>query len=258
MAEGQLSSVRNAARVLKAFTSRDRVFGVTEMAHKLHLSKSTVHRLLATLTAEHLIEQNPDTGKYHLGLAVYDLAAAASAGFDLGEAVIPPMTVLRDRTSETVQVAVLDGREVVYVQRLDGTHTLKFFLKLGRRNWVHCTSTGKVLLAYLPRPDLERTLDGWQLPALTAFTITDPELLKKELAEIRDLGFGQNRSESEVGTMSIGAPIRDASSKVVAAMSVAGPVTRLDAGIHSVTYSVLEAAAVASRRLGYRARGAGP
>jgi DNA-binding IclR family transcriptional regulator len=241
--------------VLKAFSTRDRIYGVTELAQKLNLSKSTMHRLLATLTAEHLIEQNPETGKYHLGLAIYDLAAAASAGFDLIEAVIPPMTVLRDRTGETVQVSVLDGREVVYVQRLDSTHTLRFFLKLGRRNWVHCTSTGKVLLAALPRPDLDRLLDGWDLPAVTPYTITDPELLKKELAEIRDLGFGQNRNEADIGTMSIGAPIRDAGGRAVAAISVAGPVVRVDANIHGVTYSVIEAAAVASRRLGFRGRG---
>jgi DNA-binding IclR family transcriptional regulator len=165
------------------------------------------------------------------------------------------MAVLRDRTGETVQVSVLDGLEVVYVQRLDSTHTLRFFLNLGRRNWVHCTSSGKVLLAALPRADLDKLINGWDLPAVTPYTITDPELLKKELAEVRELGFGRNRNEAEVGTMSVGAPIRDAGAKVVAAISVAGPIPRVDANIHGVTYSVMEAAAVASRRLGYRGRG---
>ncbi|MGH9246505.1 MAG: IclR family transcriptional regulator [Acidimicrobiales bacterium] len=248
---GGLSSVRNAARVLKAFTSKHRVFGVTELAHHLGLSTSSVHRLLTTLESEHLIERDPHTGKYQLGLAVYDLAAAMSAGYDLSEALLPPMTVLRNRTGETVQVAVLDGRQVVYVERLDSPHTLRLFLEVGRRNWAHCSSTGKVLLAFLPKEKLDRVLAGWDMPAITPYTIVDPELLRKELAEVRDLGYAANLSESEVGVTSVAAPIRDGTGHVIAAMSVAGPATRMDPELNLLRYAVMEAAAVASRRLGH-------
>lgn len=251
---GSLSSVRNAARVLKAFTSSHRTYGVSELARRLGLSTSTVHRLLTTLESEHLIEQDEATGKYRLGLAIYDLTAAVAPGYDLSEALLPPMTILRNRTGETVQVAVLDGRQVVYIERLDSPHTLRFFTeKLGRRNWAHCTSTGKVLLSHLPRPELDRLLDGWDLPVLTPVTITDPELLKKELDQVRDLGYAQNSGESEMDTVSIGAPIRDASGRVIAAMSVAGQAARMQLEISALRFGVMEAAAVASRRLGYQA-----
>ncbi|MGQ0848402.1 MAG: IclR family transcriptional regulator [Actinomycetota bacterium] len=250
-----LSSVRNAVRVLKAFTGARRYFGVSELARHLGLSSSTVHRLLTTLESEHLIEQDEATGKYGLGLAVFDIAAAAAPGYDLSNALLAPMTILRNRTGETVHVAVLDGRQVVYIERLDSPHTLRYFLEqIGRRNWAHCTSTGKVLLSYLPETVLDRLLDGWELPALTPHTITDRELLKKELAEARDLGYAQNNGESEPETMSIGAPIRDSAGRVIAAMSVAGPAGRMFPEARALRFAVLEAAGAASRRLGYQPR----
>ncbi|HUP16102.1 MAG TPA: IclR family transcriptional regulator [Acidimicrobiia bacterium] len=251
---GGLSSVRNAARVLKAFTSNHRLYGVSELARRLELSTSSVHRLLTTLESEHLIEQDEATGKYRLGLAIFDLTAAVAPGYDLSDALLPPMTVLRNRTGDTVQVAVLDGRQVVYIERLDSPHTLRMFLGVGRRNWAHCTSTGKVLLAHLPGTELEMLLEGWDLPVITGQTITDVELLKKELAQVKDLGYAQNNGESEADTLSVGAPIRDATGRVIAAMSVAGPRARMDAEIAALRFAVMEAAGAASMRLGHHSR----
>lgn len=256
MAEARLSSVRNAVRVLRAFSSRHKSWGVSDLARELDLSTSTTHRLLATLVDEHLVEKDAETGKYQLGLAVYDLVAARSAGYDLSEAVLPPMTLLRQRTGETVQVAVLDGREVVYVERLESPNTLRLFLDVGRRNWAHATGTGKVLLAHLHRLDLDRVLDGWEMAQITAHTFTDHDLLRKELTSIRDQGYAHNQEESELGVLSVGAPIRDAAGDVVAAMSVAGPSQRMSPHMQAITYGVMEAAAVASRRLGHRPGGA--
>ena len=254
MAES-LGSVRNAVRVLKAFSSRRRDYGVTELARTLGLTTSTVHRLLRTLAAEHLVEQDPETGRYRLGLAVYDLVAASSAGYDLSEAVLPPMTVLRNRVGETTQLAVLDGREVVYVERLQSMHSLRMFLDVGRRNWAHATSTGKVLLAHLDPAALDRTLDGWVLPSRTVHTVTDPAVLRRQLAQIRHQGWAHNVNESELGATSIGAPVRDVTGQVVAALSVVGPSGRMDEDLTAIRHAVVEAAAVASRRLGHRGRG---
>lgn len=248
-----LSSVRNAVRVLKAFSSRQREYGVSELARALDLSTSSVHRLLRTLQSEHLVEQDRETGRYRLGLAVFDLVAATSMGYDLSEAVLPPMTVLRNRTGETTQLAVLDGREVVYVERLQSLHSLRMFLDVGRRNSAHSTSTGKVLLAHLEPAILAQTLQGWELPALTPHTVTDPQLLRKELSEIRHQGWAHNVDESEIGATSVGAPVRDVTGQVVAALSVAGPTGRMADSLTEITRAVVEACAVASRRLGHRA-----
>ncbi|HDH02630.1 MAG TPA: IclR family transcriptional regulator [Actinobacteria bacterium] len=251
----RLSSVANAARVLKAFNSRNREYGVSELARKLGMSTSTVHRLLSTLTSEHLIEQDPDSSKYRLGLAIYDLVAAVTAGFDLSHAVLQPMAVLRNQAGGTVHVAVLDGREVVYVERLDSPHTLRLFLEVGRRNWAHCTCTGKVLLAHLSPAELNQILDGWELHLVSPKTITDHQDLRKVLGEVKDTGFAMNDGESETGVLSVGAPIRDHSQNVVAAMSVVGPADRMNENLRATTFAVMEAAAAASRRLGYSKEG---
>lgn len=247
-----LSSVTNAARLLKQFSAKEREFGVSELARRLGLGKSTVHRLLVTLAEQHLVEQDELTGKYRLGLAIYDLGAAVATGLDLHEAVMPSMEQLRAATGETVQVAVLDGREVVYIERLDSPNTLRLFLEVGRRNWAHCTGTGKLLLAYLSPYELDQILDGWELPAITSLSITEHDALRKELAMVRVNGYAHNLGESEPGVLSVSGPIRDITGRVRAAISVAGPQQRMEPMLDKITLAVMEMAAVASRRLGWR------
>lgn len=251
-AKPTLSSVSNAIRVLKSFSSTQREWGVSDLARHLELSKSTVHRLLTTLTEEGMLDQDFDTGRYRLGLAMFDLAAAVPTQLDLHEAVQPPMADLRNRTGETVQVAVLDGRHVVYVERMDSPHTLRMFLEIGRRNSAHCSGTGKALLAFIPRQHLDRLLDGWKLDPRTEHSITSVRKLRKELDASRARGYAENRHESEVGVVSVAAPIRDASGTTIAAMSVAGPAERMDPVNLELAHLTMQAAALASRRLGYR------
>lgn len=245
-----LSSVANAARMLKQFSTSRSDLGVTELAERLGLGKSTVHRLLTTLAEERFIEQDPRSGRYHLGLAAFELGAAASSPTDLHQAVLMPMSVLRVRTGETVQTAVLDGRQVVYVERLESPNTLRMFLEVGTRNDAHSTGTGKCLLAYLDEPQLDRLLQGWELKAKTPHTITDHGELRRALKQIRARGWAENRHESEVGAISVAAPVRDRAKRVVAALSVAGPAERMDARFLEITQAVVEAATTASRRVG--------
>jgi len=251
MAE-KLSSVRNAARILKQFSARNREYGVSELSRKLELSKSSTHRLLSTLAAEGLLSQDPTTGKYRLGLAMYDLGSAVGSRLDLHEAVIPPMEILRNRTGETVHVAVLDRREVVYVERLDSPHGLRLFLEVGRRNAAHSTATGKCLLAHLPSVELDALLDGWKLEKKTEHTVTSIKVLREQLREVRRRGYAENRGESELGVLSIAGPIRGPLDRVVASISVAGPTERMDKDLHKVIQAVSEAAAQSSRQLGLR------
>ena len=247
-----LSSVRNAARALKEFSSERPELGVSELSRRLDLGKSTAHRLLTTLTEEHLLVKNPDTGRYRLGLAMYDLGNTAVTGLNLHAALTPPMNWLQDVTGGTVHAGVLDLREVIYIERLDSPHMLRLFIEVGRRQPAHSTSTGKCLLAHLDDTTLDRILDGWKMESKTAHTITDTTALRSQLAEIRRLGYACNLEESELGVISVSAPIRDRSRTVVAAVSVAGPKSRLEPEMLALTQSVLEASAVVSHQLGYR------
>ena len=252
MSRNRLSSVAKAARLLKLFTTKHPSWGVSELARATSQSTSTVHRLVATLTDEGLLEQSAETGRYRLGLALFDMAAAVPTHRSLHEAVMMPMTELRHRSGETVQVGVLDGRQVVYVERLDSPNTLRFFVELGRRNHAHCTGSGKVLLAHLPLARRTELLRGWELPELTSHTITSTDDLARQLTTIRRQGYAENRHESEIGVCSIAAPIRDESGVCVAAMSVAGPIERIDGQRDALVDAVMYFARLASRQLGHQ------
>lgn len=246
-----MGSVANAARILKSFTTQNPHWGVSELARHLDLSTSTAHRLLSTLADEQVLEQDPATGRYRLGLSIFDLAAAMPTQRTLHEAVLVSMTELRSRTGETVQVGVLDGRQVVYVERLDSPNTLRVFSELGRRAPIHSTSSGKALVAFAPRHQREQILDGLDLPQLTDATITDLMAFRRELADTRQRGYSENRQESEPGVVSIAAPIRNDTGSVVASLSVAGPKERMDP--HRIAYAeaVQAFARTVSRQMGW-------
>ena len=248
-----LSSVRNAARLLKEFSRGSREIGVTELSRRLGIGKSTAHRLLNTLTEERLLEQDPLTGAYRLGLAMYELGNSVSMHTDLHDACIPVLDQLRNATRETVQVAVLDGREVVYVERRESPQTLRLFGRVGHRNGAHVTSTGKLLLAYLPPERLDATLDGWDLERRTPASITDPIVLRAQLHDIRARGWAENVNEVEMGVASVATPIRNGIGDVVAALSVAGPVQRINVeNLRRFVKPCHEASLAISRRLGFR------
>lgn len=251
-----LGSVRNAARVLRAFSQADQELGVTELARRLDLGKSTTHRLVRTLEAERLLEQNRRTGKYRLGLALYELGSTVTEHVDLHQAALPVLTTLRHQTGEMVHVAVLDGVEVVYVERLESHHMLPVFRRIGHRLPAHWTSSGKVLLAALPREEQERRLRGAQLDPHTRNTITDVSSLLGQLDEVRRRGWASNIEEGEVGVVSVGAPLRGDDGSVIASVTVVGSTDRITAEtMGRYRTAVVEAAAVISRRLGYRGRG---
>jgi IclR family KDG regulon transcriptional repressor len=248
-----LSSVGNAARLLKEFRRTDGDLGVTELSRRLGIGKSTAHRLASTLAEEGLLERDPDTGTYRLGLIIFELGAAVASHRDLHTASLPALEKLRNLTGETVQIAVLDGREVVYVERRDSQHSVRLFTKVGHRNFAHCTSNGKVLLAWQSDDQLAELLTGWRLPRRTPYTITEHSALRTELRKVRRQGFAENINESELGTASVAAPIRNSMGEVVASISVAGPVQRLDGdSLQRFARPVVESGVAISRRLGFR------
>lgn len=247
-----LGSVRTAARALKEFTAADVELGVTEIARRIGTSKSTAHRVLATLAAERLLEQNPYTGRYRPALALYEIGTTVTEHVDLHRAALPVLTTLRHRTGELVHVAVLDGLEVVYVERLESHHMMPIFRRVGHRLPAHVTSSGKSLLAALPREELLRRLEGVQLEARTPRTITDVGELLAELDVVARRGWASNREENALGVVSVGAPIRGADGTVIAALSVVGALPRMRGStLTQCAQLVVEAASVISSRLGH-------
>jgi IclR family transcriptional regulator, KDG regulon repressor len=252
MSDAVLSTVRNAARLLKEFRSREASIGVSELARRLGLGKSGVHRLLTTLVTEGLVERDPQTGGYRLGIVMFELGEAVKVHLDLHAAAGPILAHLREQIGESSQVGVLDGVEVVYVDRLESAHSLRLFTETGRRVPAHCTSSGKVLLAHRPEPEREAFLARGPFPRLTPHTIVEPSVLRDELLTVRARGWAEAVDEREIGVASLAAPIRDVHGEVVAAISIGAPVARFGAAPRRRhAPALVEAGEAISRRLGW-------
>lgn len=252
MTDATLSTVRNSARLLKAFLHTGGPAGVSELARRLGLGKSTVHRLLTTLVAEGLVEQDQRTGGYRLGLIMFELGEAVAVHQELHAAAGPVLAHLREQTGESSQVGILDGHEVVYVDRLESAYSLRLFTETGRRVPAHATSSGKVLLAHLPEPDREKVLTAAPLPRFTTHTLVDPDVLRAALVAVREQGWAEAVNEREIGVASVAAPIRDAYGEVVAAVSIGAPIARFrSAPPGRLAAALVEAGEAVSRRLGW-------
>jgi DNA-binding IclR family transcriptional regulator len=247
-----LRSVNNALSILEAFTVDRSDVGVTELARTLGLGKSTVHRLLASLAARGYVRKDPQTDRYRLGLKVVEVGALAVTQLTIREVTGPLLRRLVAATRETVHLGVLEGGEVVYVDKIESQQTLQMYSRIGRRGPLHCTALGKALLAFEPEEVVERYVRR-RHRAYTPATITDAEALRRELGRVRASGVALDDEEFEVGLKCIAAPVRDHGGLVVASLGIAGPAVRLPAErMAALADTVRAAAADASRALGYR------
>jgi len=249
-----LQSVTRAMLALELIAEAGEL-GVTELGRRLGVHKATASRLVATLAERGLVERDPLSEKYRLGFGLIRLAGAAMAGLDLVRAAHPIVEDLADRTRETVNLGVLSGGAVVYVDQVSGTRAIVSVSWVGRRTPLHCTSNGKVLLAHLPEPERDRLLTE-PLERATPATIVDRDTLETQLREIRARGYAQTLEELEEGLNAVAAPVRQADGQVIAALSVSGPAFRMrPVDLPRLGKLTVEAADAISRRLGFIERG---
>ncbi len=241
-----------AIKVLDCFSPKDTELGVTEISRKLGLHKSTTHRLLEALKSYGFIAQDAENEKYHLGLKLFELGSRAVARLDIRERARPVLEQLVAETGETAHLCVLDQGEVLYLEKVESQQTLRIPSRIGQKNPAHCTAVGKALLACLPEEELESLIRLKGLKRYTKNTIIIPGELKRELAAVRNRGFSVDNEEIEEGLKCIGAPVRDYTGKVVAAISIAGPAFRMTENkVESLARSVATAARTLSERMGY-------
>jgi DNA-binding IclR family transcriptional regulator len=246
------SSVATALRLLKAFAPRERVAGVSDLARRLGIAKSTAHRLLHLLVAEGFARRTAD-GRYALGFALWELGTRMIAGLDLRQVAHPTLEWLRNRTQEAVHLAVLDRTEVVYIDRFESPATLQLFRRVGYRMPAYATSSGKAILAFSPPEVVAAVLSGG-LKRLAPRTITSKKALLAEFERIRARGYVTTFDESEIGVKSVGAPVLGQDGQPVGAISVAGPSMRFPrARIPAIARLVRQAATEISSNMGYSA-----
>lgn len=244
-------SIRRAVALLNAFTDERPLQRLSDLARATRLHKTTIHRLLGTLESEGLVARAADGEAYRLGPHLIVLGNRAARANDLHSASRPQMERLAQQSQETVTLEVLAGTEVLILDEVLGGHLLGATPSLGTRWPAYATSTGKLLLAYLPSEELEHHLPG-QLRPLTPHTVTEREALGRELETIRQQGYATNLEELELGFVAVSAPIRSGRGEVIAALSVGGPAVRLGADrLPRAIEQVRRAAAAVSASLGF-------
>lgn len=250
--EGRLSSVTSAIRVLKTFSETEVEIGISTLAKQLGLAKSTVHRLVTTLTAEGLLEQNPENGRYRLGLGLFALGALVRRRMDISTQALPYLHELREITGETVHLATLEQNNIIYLFNLESHQAIRMRSYVGARKPAFCTSEGRVLLAF-QNPEIMSRAVKEGLEPRTPHTHTDPATLRAMLEQVRRDNYAQDDEESEVGMRGLAAPVRDHSGQVIAAIGIAGPTQRLTKkALRNFVAPVIQTADAVSARLGYQ------
>lgn len=210
--------------------------------------------MLATLASEGFVIKDEKTNAYRLGLAVLTLGGIVTNNLEIHKEAAPVLHKLVNVTGETAHLAILDGLDTIYIHKEECNHPVRILTHLGRRNPAYCTSSGKVLLAFHEGNIVEKVIDNGLIRHMRN-TITDPDMLRKELEMVRKQGYAVSTEELTEGTRSVAAPIRDYTGNVVCAITVVGPVQRMtDDKIKKIAKHVMEAADEASERLGYDQR----
>lgn len=247
-----VESVRRALRVLGAFSLDRPEVGISEIGEELGMHKSTVHRLLATLEVEGFV-RSTDQGRYVLGWRVLELGAAVSAGGEIREKILDTLSHVVRSTGETAHLAVLDGGEVLYVEKVESERTLRMPSSVGRRLPAHVTALGKVLLSGLEESARLKLIYGRELAPLTDRSIVDPDELRKAVAQAGERGYAIDDQEIDDGLICIAAPVTEPGGEISAAISISGPVSRVEPNLDAFIEVVVEAAAELSRQLGPQA-----
>ena len=251
-------SLERGLAILSAFGSDRSTAGVSELSRELGLSRSTTHRYIATLTSLGYLQQDAESKRYRLGPRVLDLGFAAINSMDIREISVPHLQALSDATGFTVNLAILDGPDVVYIERCrtsrSGQRQIDLNLHVGSRLPAYCTGLGKALLAFLPEERFEEILDQEDLVARGPNTITGRVALRAEMERVRAMGLAVNNEELAYGLRSIAAPIRSSSGEVVAALNLAvhRSMVSIDDLIERYGPTVKRTAAAISEEIGHR------
>jgi DNA-binding IclR family transcriptional regulator len=217
-APGSPSVTSRVADILETFAGQRESLSLSEVARRTGLPLTTTHRLVGELVSRHFLERD-ESGRYQIGLRLWELASHAPRSVGLRESALPIMEDLYEATHENVQLAIIDGMDAVYVERIAGRDSVQVLTRPGLRLPVHATAVGLVLLAHAP-PQTQEEVLGSPLARYTRYTITDPRRLRRILAEVRQVGYAISDRQIQTISSSVAAPVRDSSGAVVAAISV--------------------------------------
>ncbi len=225
--EAAVQSVVRALTLLEALGGSGGEIGIADLSRRVGLHVSTTHRLLSTLIGRGYARQNPETDRYTLGARALHLGEAYLGQMDLRRLVRPILERLSRESGETANLVILDGREVLYLDKVESPRSLRIFSRIGHRAPLHCTAAGKVLLAYRTKAEADALVGRGPLEALTRNTITSMSQLRRDLEKVREQGYARDQEECEEATCCLAVPVRRADGGAEAALSISAPAVRL-------------------------------
>ncbi len=248
-------ALERALSILEVLAESRGGLSLSQLTARLGLPKSSTHCILLTLERRGYLRRHEGTGRYMFGFEVFGLANMALNGMELREEARPYLETLRDNTGLTVHMGILERNEAVLIEKIEPSGPLKLATWIGKRMPLHCTGVGQALVAYLP----EGEIDQWIRQGLLRYnenTIVSSRKFKEKLALVRKLGHSYDDEEETIGLRCLGAPIRNLTGKVIAAISVAGTVAQINLqNLPALVSQVKQTAASISQRLGYAPEG---
>lgn len=229
--ESRVRSVARAMAILKCFLKASRL-GITEISEMLGLSKGTVHLLVKALEDEGFLEQTGRSKKYRLGQVFYELGMGATGSNDLRSAARRHLQQLSGELSMPCYLAIEIGRKAVLIEKAEPVNPFMVVMQIGAILPYHTSSMGKILLAHMDAGERDQIIEAMEMPPLTPNTITNRDLLRKEIEVAAGQGFALDREETLPGVFCLAVPVKDGGGRVVAAMSLVAPSTALNESNH--------------------------
>lgn len=244
-------SVDRSLTILEFIVTQEKGFSLAKICEHLSIPKSTAYRILETLNERGYIKWNDSTEKYSVGLKLIELGIIGLSNNEIVEVTAPHLRHLSEMTGETCFLGVLNEGEVVYLYKIEGTNSIRTSAQLGERRLAHCTGLGKAMLSTLSMEEIEEIAYEKRLKKLTKNTITDLNLLHKELIEIRKVGYSFDNEENELGVSCLSVPLYNFTGSTVGAISCAGPTKQIRKNKDVIVKEISESGQYISRLLGF-------
>src|SRR6266852_3271950 len=248
------AAVERALTMLEAVAQESEGLSNAEISRKLNIPKSSASYILRTLETQGYLTRDAESGKYRVGLKILSLSRGALGGLDVRGVALPIMRRLMQQTGLTCHLAVLDGPEAVYIEKVEPPGFIRMDTWVGRRMRVHATSVGKALVAYIPQEQLEAIVAGRAMEKRTPKTITTLPRLLKELEKVRAHGYAVDDEENNLGARCVGAPVFNQDGTIEAALGLSGTTNQVNPHtMPRILEHLKDAARHVSMQLGYRA-----
>lgn len=244
-----IKSLNKALDVIECLSKKD-CLTFTEICKNANLPNGTANRIIKTLMNRNFIEKDKINKKYYLGEKIFILGFLLFKNCNFGQIVRPILKEISDNTSETVNASILFENSVVFIDTVEGAYSVKMAAKIGHKNYINVSAAGKALAAFQEKNKIDEILLNARFPKLTKNTINNKKEFKKELERVYQNGYAVDNEEEEIGLKCIAGPVFDSNNKVVGAISISGPNTRIDNNFEKFKEEINKGCIKASKKLG--------